>query len=113
MSTFPRCTRGIADPRQRDELQETLRQDARFLRQCNIMDYSICLGVHYCADDAHPSREASSVSSKLAVLSGFEPKFQCTMMRDQPAQRVVYYIGVIDILQRFDLSKALRAWRGP
>lgn len=44
----------------------------------------MCLGVHYC-EGSYPEPEALmaelGISSCLAVLKGYEPKYQCTLVR--------------------------------
>ncbi|CAE8598405.1 unnamed protein product [Polarella glacialis] len=102
---------GIPDLKHKAELLHALKRDTQFLRSQNVMDYSVCLGVHYCSENVHPVLEQSvpepGLASTLAMLRGFEPKFQCTLVRNQAAQRVIYYIGIIDILQEYDFRKVL------
>merc|ERR1719221_448655 len=75
------------------------------------MDYSVCLGIHYCEDGCHPPPGELSVlsglCSPLAALRGFEPKFQCTLVRDQAARHVVYSIGIVDVLQKYNWKKVV------
>lgn len=104
---------GVAEPRSRVDLLHVIRKDTRFLLGRNIMDYSVCLGIHYLPEDSdhHPPAEVlqgfPGINSQLGILRGFEPKFQCTLVRDQPARRVVYMIGIIDILQQYNTQKFL------
>eukprot|EP00931_Biecheleriopsis_adriatica_P059692 TRINITY_DN35766_c0_g1_i1.p1 TRINITY_DN35766_c0_g1~~TRINITY_DN35766_c0_g1_i1.p1 ORF type:complete len:1316 (-),score=248.67 TRINITY_DN35766_c0_g1_i1:36-3956(-) len=102
---------GIPDLKKKAELMHAIKRDTQFLRNLNVMDYSLCLGVYYCAENALPSSEQitrpAGISSSLAVLPGFQPKYQCTLVRNQAAQRVVYFIGIIDILQEYTFVKAL------
>jgi hypothetical protein len=41
------------------------------------------------------------------VLKGYEPKYQCTLLRTDAAEKVVYFIAIIDILQQFTMRKAI------
>lgn len=101
---------GISDQKQKTDLIYTLKRDTKFLKEQTVIDYSICLGVHYCDGDSHPPMDelmpSPGIWSPLAVIPGFEPKFQSTLVRDQPSRRVVYFIGIIDVLQRYDVKKA-------
>ena len=74
------------------------------------MDYSVCLGVHYC-EGSYPDVDyitaEPGISSSLAVLKGYEPKYQCTLLRTEAAQKVIYFISIIDILQQYTLRKVI------
>eukprot|EP00927_Polykrikos_kofoidii_P051279 TRINITY_DN45070_c0_g1_i1.p1 TRINITY_DN45070_c0_g1~~TRINITY_DN45070_c0_g1_i1.p1 ORF type:complete len:1496 (-),score=209.50 TRINITY_DN45070_c0_g1_i1:172-4659(-) len=109
---------GVPDCRIRGELLNTLKHDVRFLRDRHIMDYSVLLGVHYC-DTKAPSDTAAIFGvasppatlgqhvSQFGILYGFEPSFTCTLVRDQASRRVLYMIGIIDILQKYTWRKRL------
>ncbi|CAE7039485.1 TFCD [Symbiodinium natans] len=108
---FADKTIGIPDLKQKAALLHILKRDTQFLRNQHVMDYSVCLGVHYCEENSYPNAELITpepgISSSLAVLRGYEPKYQCTLVRNQPSQKVVFFIGIIDILQQFTWMKAL------
>ncbi|CAE7285815.1 PIP5K7 [Symbiodinium sp. CCMP2592] len=108
---FADKTIGIPDLKHKAALLHILKRDTQFLRSQNVMDYSVCLGVHYCEENSYPNSELMTpepgISSSLAVLRGYEPKYQCTLVRNQPSQKVVFFIGIIDILQQFTWTKAL------
>lgn len=101
---------GIPDLKQKAALLQAVKRDSQFLRGLRVMDYSLCLGVHYC-DGSYPDLDCitsdEGISSCLAVLKGYEPKYQCTLLRTDAAEKVVYFIAIIDILQQFTLRKAI------
>ena len=101
---------GIPDLKQKAALLQAVKRDCQFLRGLRVMDYSLCLGVHYC-DGSYPDLDCitsdEGISSCLAVLKGYEPKYQCTLLRTDAAEKVVYFIAIIDILQQFTMRKAI------
>jgi len=102
---------GMSDARYQGELLQAVRKDTRFLRDIGVVDYSICLGIHYCDGDSHPASELfapiQGVMAPQAAFRGFEPKSQYTLVRDQGAWRVIYYIGIVDILERFSWQQVV------
>ncbi len=102
---------GIPDLKQKAALLHAVKRDSQFLRGLRVMDYSVCLGVHYCDGNSYPDVDCitvdAGISSGLAVLKGYEPKYQCTLVRTDAAQKVIYFIGIIDILQQFTMRKAI------
>jgi len=97
--------------KRRIEVLSQLNRDSAFLRDHNIMDYSLLLGIHN--DTYYP------VSTQGALACSGSPKplhetqeeggFECLM-----AYRVrapgAYHLGIIDILQQWDCSKISERW---
>lgn len=83
---------GIPDLKQKAALLHAVKRDSQFLRGLRVMDYSLCLGVHYCGNGSYPDVDCitadDGISSSLAVLKGYEPKYQCTLLRTDAAQKV-------------------------
>ncbi|CAK9028381.1 1-phosphatidylinositol 4 [Durusdinium trenchii] len=101
---------GIPDVNKKAALLHAFKKDSQFLRSLRVMDYSVCLGVHYC-EGSYPDVDyitaEPGISSSLAVLKGYEPKYQCTLLRTEAAQKVIYFISIIDILQQYTLRKVI------
>ena len=120
------------DQDDRDNVIAQLNNDSYFLRNHNIMDYSVLLGIYYmkieCETDDQEqsltihdrqrlSRHCSTISQISTVdsvktftenaerghyLGGFRAR-----IIDGPG---IYYIGIIDTLQEYNLKKKLETW---
>lgn len=86
-------------------LRKTLKEDAAFLEAQNIMDYSVLLGVHELKEPTYTNGDLTKTGSKLSVLQGLEPVESCTLAAG--SQPVIFYIGIIDLLQEYNFKKKL------
>jgi len=92
-------------PEEREFIIAQIAKDTAFLRQFNIMDYSLLLAAH--------SRPLSAAAKHKEHSKGDVPKHRQTenglrrVLRkgDDASVRTIYYFGVIDILQLYDCSK--------
>lgn len=85
----------------RDSVLKTIYEDAAFLDSYNIMDYSLLLGVRRLkAGESFQYPTHSCHRSRWAVMKGFIGTENGST--DEP---VVYYLGVIDILQDYNNFK--------
>jgi 1-phosphatidylinositol-4-phosphate 5-kinase len=115
-----------------------IRKDAYFLRDCNIMDYSLLLGVHHTSHvvplmspispssergskaDQIPlspsSRSPSILSQVTARNSGALPPVNVFTKDDGGVQASIiegpgiYFFGLIDILQEYNTTKKLERY---
>mmetsp|Transcript_28114 Transcript_28114/g.87104 ORF Transcript_28114/g.87104 Transcript_28114/m.87104 type:complete len:400 (-) Transcript_28114:27-1226(-) len=86
----------------RELLLGQMRRDCDFLKKASIMDYSFLIGIHRC------DGSAASVARRLVTED--ERCFTADQggMLSVPGphgEREVYYVGVIDILQEYNLWK--------
>ena len=84
-----------------NELIEQLKDDTDFLCRCNIMDYSLLLGIQKGVNSQMQNR----------LTGGFEqgPALgRLEAVASHSARR--YYVGIIDILQRWDTWKSCEPW---
>ncbi|EER15305.1 Phosphatidylinositol-4-phosphate 5-kinase type-1 alpha, putative [Perkinsus marinus ATCC 50983] len=95
--------------------------DTEFLMKHRIMDYSLILGIHETCDvaavkalvDADQVAAAIVVSSAPATPSGVEPRSRLFELYkggvpgwdDDRGVCMVYYVGIIDILQQYTFKK--------
>jgi len=107
-----------------------LAADCRLLEQLNIMDYSLLLGVHFCAPPARLVEQATSEDdddfagetnaqlgvnmTALAVPGRVLPAPQGVTQQPLPTERLraVLNLGIIDILQEYNFSKSFEhSWK--
>lgn len=82
-------------------VREQLQMDSKFLASCSIMDYSLLIGIHKCT---RKTPRTSTVSGKQ-LFSGCLGFWSVE-------EHEIYFIGIIDILQLFNLSKkAEKIWK--
>ena len=75
-----------------------LEKDSQFLANCGIIDYSLLLGLHYVEGDLPPEPEP--------IYGRYVPFWQKNwggLLSDD--KKVIYYMGVIDILIHFNSRK--------
>ena len=108
--TVTRKLRVSADNRRR--LLRQAQNDARFLCGCKLMDYSLLLGI--CKDcSGHTATTVVTATSDGAetahVVSKWETDFGGLRARqtDGSSRSEVYFFGIIDILQEYDIKKKL------
>mmetsp|Transcript_17044 Transcript_17044/g.17725 ORF Transcript_17044/g.17725 Transcript_17044/m.17725 type:complete len:189 (-) Transcript_17044:86-652(-) len=94
-------THGVADFSQ-DSIQDityTLEQDLAFLREMNLMDYSLLLIIMNFPENEDPDFEN--------VISMFgNPRYYRKIFKSRTS-KYIYCLGLIDYLQVFNLSKFL------
>ena len=81
----------------RDALLHQLAQDSALLKQHNLMDYSVLLGIMPLKDLPNPSAIKKNSTPQLSM-----PLLEANQTSED---REVYFIGVIDILQKYNLAK--------
>ncbi|CCW66484.1 unnamed protein product [Phytomonas sp. Hart1] len=108
----------------RQILIEQLKRDCDFLKYSNIMDYSLLLGVHVLPPTGRPvgtgffsAHGGSNVASKPNASEDISPAVdgRCFtadeggMLSNEVLglRKEIYYLGIIDILQEYDLSKRI------
>ena len=77
-----------------NELREILRKDSIFLKQLNLIDYSLLL--------------VRVVWKKAPKNKNFWTEFQ--RMEDITRKNEYYHIGIIDYMQKWDLQKKGEKW---
>jgi len=121
----------IMEPEIYNQLMDTMKRDCRVLESFKIMDFSLLVGVHNLDQAAREKEERNSTSpvfirqpsqrQKLVAHSTAMESIQVVRDEDSdmnlppggiPARthkgdRVVMYVGLIDILQSYSLSKKL------
>jgi len=102
-----------------EQLKAQIKQDSKFLSDCNIIDYSLLVGIHEdaacsSADDdpdffkeVSPRRDASRLSSEP-----FGENVAPLHQRDRGGMRSadgdsLYLLGIIDILTEYDSRKRI------
>eukprot|EP00375_Theileria_parva_P002088 XP_764765.1 phosphatidylinositol-4-phosphate 5-kinase [Theileria parva strain Muguga] len=81
---------------------QVLRNDVNFLRDSNILDYSLLLGIHY--------RAQSKDNVNWDEAEKLDPGNPHTLMSDNKTS--VYYVGIVDVLTTWNLAKRLEhVWR--
>uniref|UniRef100_A0A3B0MP36 1-phosphatidylinositol-4-phosphate 5-kinase or 1-phosphatidylinositol-5-phosphate 4-kinase, putative n=1 Tax=Theileria annulata TaxID=5874 RepID=A0A3B0MP36_THEAN len=79
-----------------------LSSDVNFLRDSNILDYSLLLGIHY--------RAQSKDNVNWDGSEKLDPGNPHTFMSDNKTS--VYYVGIVDVLTTWNLAKRLEhVWR--
>jgi 1-phosphatidylinositol-4-phosphate 5-kinase len=78
----------------REALSRQFIEDAEFLAQQNIMDYSVLVGI------AHLPTDLSASDLVLAEHPRYRRLFS-------PDERTLYFVGIIDMMQLYDFNKRL------
>nr|PVC50153.1 1-phosphatidylinositol-4-phosphate 5-kinase [Theileria orientalis] len=80
----------------------TLKKDVEFLRDSNLLDYSLLLGVHY----RDQSRDQVNWEEDREPRPGDQHRIMAT------DHSRIYYVGIVDLLTPWDFVKRLEhAWR--
>eukprot|EP00475_Leptophrys_vorax_P005698 TRINITY_DN13438_c0_g1_i2.p2 TRINITY_DN13438_c0_g1~~TRINITY_DN13438_c0_g1_i2.p2 ORF type:complete len:671 (-),score=154.90 TRINITY_DN13438_c0_g1_i2:340-2352(-) len=100
-------------------LKLQLETDTAFLEENNIIDYSILVGIHFMTAEEFARSQKVEEQKLVDRFTGevepnpFRSKFQQTMggiwARSLEGRPLVetYYFGIIDVLQKYDLRKAV------
>lgn len=101
-------------------LLKQLAKDAYFLKQCNIMDYSLLVGIHEVSGCTRFSGALSSSDEGNDAAAEYHRAHQYAISNQLTAEgsaivssinpgfpNEIYFIGVIDILQNYSLFKRL------
>lgn len=105
-------------------LKTQMTSDAMFLHTQRLMDYSLVVGVHFCSGDCvHPpgmpdrptgeghDSAAAAQLSPAAAARAVRQKYSHLLRRGLPGmwedRPCVFFLGIIDILQTFDMGKRL------
>jgi 1-phosphatidylinositol-4-phosphate 5-kinase len=96
-------------PSRRALLLAQMRRDCDFLRRSQVMDYSFLIGIHY-HDPSKPIGAPSPMRTAKVPPQEDERCFTADqggmMSLTSPlGEREVYYVGIIDILQEYNLWK--------
>ena len=106
----------ILSSENRYKILKQLERDTMFLSSCNIMDYSLLLGIYYLkiaqcnpmrpynnnkSPQSSPSQQSSSSNENKLDELVFGGGVQAQII-EGPG---VYYMGIIDILQKYTLKK--------
>nr|CCA15585.1 phosphatidylinositol4phosphate5kinase (PiPIPKD2) putative [Albugo laibachii Nc14] len=99
------------DPSVAVELYDQLVKDATFLSRLGIMDYSLLLGVHnveYTVSDMeHSTANQELESMRQSQRKGLPRLMTGTRRANTVVGPSVYYFGIIDILQTWNMDKKL------
>jgi len=101
---------GLQDADTAERVVAAIAADAEFLAQHEIMDYSLLLGVKYLESEEHVISEdarpdAVQPRAPLSLLKGYEPVKATSLVRNTGAKPVIYYLGIVDLLQEYTLKK--------
>lgn len=104
----------LPDPEVAERFLEQLQADSQFLAQHNVMDYSLLVGVHYDNDEGKEKTRKKLVewTRYYAEDSTFKSLFQSdgsgmAGWNEDTKTREVYFIGIIDILQKYTPKKKI------
>ena len=99
----------------RDALMEQMKVDVRWLIEHNIMDYSLLLGIAHV--DARTTRKSSASALKALndmlvggdLINRWQRDHGGTFgeVGERQETNPLYYLGIIDILQEYDLKKKM------
>ena len=84
-----------------DKINETIKSDTQFLAGCNIMDYSVLLGIEskVQVDTEYRSRTFSDATRKGTMFSGTELARFKRHRFTSPDGNQTYHLSIIDFLQ--------------
>lgn len=85
-------------------LFEQLKRDTAFLENCEIMDYSLLVGIVDLDQVAISGAIPWALPEKLSVFRTDDGGFRSSDGKDR-AMGLVYYMGIIDVLQPYNLRK--------
>ncbi|TPX76921.1 hypothetical protein CcCBS67573_g01819 [Chytriomyces confervae] len=84
-------------------LLKELENDLELLKQFRFMDYSLLVGVQSLKTSSHVEHRESGIDESINANS---PHNNCRGLRSSASKsNTVYFIGLIDILQKFNFSK--------
>ncbi|KAJ3249413.1 Phosphatidylinositol 4-phosphate 5-kinase type-1 alpha [Chytriomyces hyalinus] len=84
-------------------LLKELENDLELLKQFRFMDYSLLVGVQSFKTSSHVEHRESGIDESINANS---PRNNCRGLRSSESKsNTVYFIGLIDILQKFNFSK--------
>merc|ERR1712137_1425976 len=101
-------------PRQKTELMYALNEDALLLKSLGIIDYSLLLGIHFREGIPSSSSETLSSQKSLSMEDEMENEGHYLVYLsdlsdvsedkgiDSMNGKIVYYMGIIDMLQLYD-----------
>lgn len=97
-------------PSDGDDLLHFVKEDSEFLRDRDLMDYSIILGVYYVDGDAKEFDESRLPEDQPKYARGVLGS-EMHLSRERPC---VLFVGLIDLLQPYNLKKKaahlIKAW---
>ncbi|XP_022167863.1 phosphatidylinositol 4-phosphate 5-kinase type-1 beta-like [Myzus persicae] len=112
-------------PHTLSDLLKTINSDCDFLKNCNIMDYSLLLGIHKLDEDISTCSQAASARFNRLMVNSigmqdiqadtatFENEKPCPFLRGSiPAisgsdKKLLLFVGIIDILQDYGIMKRI------
>jgi len=83
-------------------LLKQIEEDTKFLSLHNILDYSLLVGIHF-GDNIDNGSEEDDVCIKKSYSSIFQANWGGIRTNLQP--EVYFFVGIIDILTQWDVSK--------
>lgn len=86
------------------EFYERLQKDCHFLRDNEIMDYSLLLGVHDVSPTCEDFQDVYNHVIRRSKKQWTGEFYNCVASRDE---NQIYFFGVIDILQKFNSRKLM------
>jgi len=87
----------------RDTFLEQITKDCQFLESCQIMDYSLLVLVH----KKDPSKRQHIPLKSTSIFKAYEGGIQALDENGKPTLNEIYYVGIIDILQPYNIRKQL------
>lgn len=104
----------LPDAAVEERFLEQLQADSQFLAQHNVMDYSLLVGIHYDNDEGKEKtrRKLIEWTRYYSEDSSFKSLFQSdgsgmAGWNAETKTREVYFIGIIDILQKYTPKKKI------
>jgi len=94
-----------------EPFMEQIQRDSELLKQFNVMDYSLLIGIHHRTNLTDHSQVRPFTSLKTQIANTVsetkyddESEFDGILSSDSSC---VYYFGIIDVLQKYNTKKAL------
>lgn len=99
----------VIGPEAKAALITQLVADTTFLHTHQIMDYSLIVGVHQCDGQCrHPSNiAAATMRLDSPRSSGHSQKLRSGLPGTWEGAECFFLLGIVDILQKFDISKKI------